>query len=195
MGWTTMSMNRPVKEWFKEYWESPIEGKQVCELIDSGLVNYTELYGAIKIIETGDVFCATFLVSFSPKSVFNFSYKSMTESVGPYMVNCPKRIFDLLTPLVNDENGWAKEWREKQKRMYEKRSLINKIKDGTLIKTKEPISFGKFGEYSYFRKTKEPKKRNLWQAFFEENTLNETKLKFMGKVKFNLINFDFDVVV
>ena len=56
------------------------------------------------------VFAAIVLTSVNNKDWFNFSYKDMDETVGPYQYDCPKSILDLLYPT---DNEYAKKWRER----------------------------------------------------------------------------------
>lgn len=60
--------------------------------------------------ENSIVFAAIVLTSVDNKSYYNFSYKDMDETVGPYQYDCPKAILDLLTPT---DSEWANEWRKK----------------------------------------------------------------------------------
>ena len=47
---------------------------------------------------------------------FNFGYKAMDETDGPYYYDCPKSILNLLTPTDNEyANQWRNECREKAK--------------------------------------------------------------------------------
>ena len=55
------------------------------------------------------VFGVVFLTSTNMKDYYNFAYKDMDESCGPYKYDCPKSILDLLTPT---ENEYANEWRK-----------------------------------------------------------------------------------
>jgi hypothetical protein len=52
MGWTSFRLKEPVKNWFKNQWEST-DGYKV---LDSALAQRTTLYAAIQKIETGEVF-------------------------------------------------------------------------------------------------------------------------------------------
>lgn len=135
MGWTSFRLGTPVKEWFVREWES--NGKY--KVLDCALVKRSVIYGAIKHIETGDVFCAVYLVRWS-RAWYNFSYKDMTEHCGPGDCECPERIFRLLTPLTdeNDSNGWAKEWRARVEEVYKKRKMV---KAKTLFVTKDYVNF------------------------------------------------------
>lgn len=145
MGWTSFSMREPVKDWFKSSWDYE---NSDYEVIDSALVNRTTLYGAIRKKSTGMIFCAVYLVQWS-KGYYNFSYKDMTEFSGPCEIDCPPKIFKLLTPL-NDEqdpNGWAREWRLKVARLLDNRKKLSK---GYVIKLPEPIAFSNGYSYQYF---------------------------------------------
>lgn len=184
MGWTSMPLNIPVKQWFKEYWEN---GSSDYEVLDSALVNFTELYGAIKVKSTGEVICAAFKVQFSPKDEYNFMYKAMTESVGPVIDNCPKRIFNLLTPLDPENTGYALEWRKRVEAKHKKRETIRKLTCESIIKTSEPLYFGDLGKFYFFRKAKLIRYRNIWEA------LNE-KFEPVFKARINLKDYDFEVV-
>ena len=93
-------------------------------------------YGAIKQKETKEVFAVVFLTSVNMKEYFNFSYKDMDESCGPYKCDCPKGILDLLTPTNNE---YANIWR---KRCYENikakknPNALNNLPVGSVIKFK-----------------------------------------------------------
>lgn len=149
MGWTSFHMKQPIKNWFKDQWDYP---DSHYEVIDSVLVSFTRLYGAVKDKRDGSVFCAVFLISWSPKDYYNFSYKDMSEFAGPVVIDCPEKIFKLLTPLndEDDPNGWARNWRKKVENYHVKRKLLKK-KD-VIIKTKEPIEFVDGEKYQYFKK-------------------------------------------
>jgi len=151
MGWTSMKMNQPIKEWFKETWEYFNNGEQKYRVLDSALVQRKVLYGAIQIIKTNEVFCAVYLVHWS-RDYMNFSYKDLTEFSGPVEIDCPQKIFKLLTPLndINDPNNWAREWRKNVQMVHDKRKEVSKI-GSRIIRTLNPIYFTR-GHYQYFRK-------------------------------------------
>lgn len=56
------------------------------------------------------VFASVFLTSTDSKDYFNFSYKDMDETCGPYAYDCPASILKLLTPTTSE---YANEWRKK----------------------------------------------------------------------------------
>ena len=71
MGWTSFPMHEPVKDWFNREWN---DDKR--EVLDVAIVQRNTLYAAIKIKETGQVFCIIYLLRWS-RDVYNFSYKDL----------------------------------------------------------------------------------------------------------------------
>lgn len=86
-----------------------------------------------------EVIAVVFLTSTDVKDYFNFSYKDMSETMGPYERDCPKGILDLLTPT---ENELAKEWRkdcyENLKKKRDPNNLSN-LPVGSVIKVTMPF--------------------------------------------------------
>jgi len=56
------------------------------------------------------VWAAVFLTSINSKDYYSFSYKDMSEDMGPCESECPVSILKLLSPT---DNQWANEWRER----------------------------------------------------------------------------------
>ncbi len=141
-----MPMHDNVRNWFKHEWSN----NKDYEVLDVTLVKRQTIYAAIKQLSTGDIFCAVYLVRWS-RGYYNFSYKSMTEHSGPCEVECPERIFKLLTPLTdeNDENGWAREWRKRVSDYYEAKK---KLKGDFVFKLNEPMLFTSGRVFQYFHK-------------------------------------------
>lgn len=113
------------------------------EVLKSSMVGST-YYAAVKRTrfatetepEKSCVFAAVCLTSTNSKDYYNFAYKDMDETCGPYNYDCPKGILDLLTPT---DNEFAKNWREKcyenLKNKQDKNSL-SKLPIGSVIKYK-----------------------------------------------------------
>ena len=91
MGWLSFGMHEPVKEWFTRQWEG--EGREVLEV---ALVKRNTLYAAIK--KGDEVFAVIYLIRWSRDYNYNFSYKSMSEHVGPCVIDCPKKVLKHLPP-------------------------------------------------------------------------------------------------
>lgn len=69
---------------------------------------------------------------------YNFTYKDMSETMGPCEAECPTRILDLLTPT---DSEWANEWRERCRSAAERKASVPKVKKGDRIRFVEPIAF------------------------------------------------------
>jgi len=179
MGWTSFRLNEPIKVWFVRQWE----GNGKYKVLDCALVRRMTLYGAIKNNETGDVFCAVYLIRWT-RDYDNFCYKDLSEHSGPYEDNCPERIFKLLTPLNNgnDPLGYARAWRERVEKYYITSKLL---KGDFLLKTKIPIHFTDGSDYEYFKKVG----KNI---FAGEMINNDFKIRV--RVSLSLRHYDFDIL-
>ncbi len=60
--------------------------------------------------EERHVWAAVFLTSTDSRDYYNFSYKDMSEDMGPCESECPEAILKLLDPT---DSQWANEWRER----------------------------------------------------------------------------------
>ena len=82
--------------------------------------------------ETGEshVFGCVCLTSVDMKDYFNFSYKDMEESMGPYNYDCPASILDLLSPT---DNEYALNWRQKCREKKSSKNTLGKLPVGTVI--------------------------------------------------------------
>lgn len=63
-------------------------------------------------VQDAPIWAAVFLTKTDRKDYFNFCYKDMDETMGPYYFNCPLSILKLLSPT---DNTSANEWRERCK--------------------------------------------------------------------------------
>lgn len=71
------------------------------------------VYAAVERVKPNgerNVHAEIFLTSTDSKDYYNFSYKDMDETCGPFECDCPASILNLLTPT---DNEYAKEWRRK----------------------------------------------------------------------------------
>ncbi len=148
MGWTSYHAefykNGTVdrKKEIDELW-TQAEGKKYAELnvLKSRMVGST-YYGAIEVKEKGNVikvFAVVVLTSINMNDYFNFSFKDMSETVGPYCCDCPKGILDLLTET---DNEYAINWRNKC------RETLQRKKDKTTKGTLPVGSIIKFKKYN-----------------------------------------------
>lgn len=158
MGWTSYNApttyNPKTRKWVvdrkaecdKLFNCDMVKGLGKYEVLKSRMVGST-YYAAVKVTtyateinpEKVQVIAAVVLTAVDSKSYYNFSYKDMDETVGPYKYDCPKSILDLLTPI---ENEWANNWRNK---CYENikanndPNSLNKLPVGSVIKVTMPV--------------------------------------------------------
>ena len=138
------------------------------DVLKSSMVGST-YYAAVKSLnKTNGYECVTAVVcltSTSSKGYFNFAYKDMDETCGPYKYDCPKAILDLLTPT---ENEYALEWRKQCYEQLAKKknpNALNKLPVGTEIKVVMPFdtNYFKAGQEVRLRKqTKWGSNRTEW---------------------------------
>lgn len=81
-------------------------------------------------LEERVVFAAIFLTSIDNNDYYNFSYKEMDESMGPYNYDCPDSILSLLSPT---DSKLANERRRKCIEQAKKPN-ISKLPVGTIIR-------------------------------------------------------------
>lgn len=111
------------------YGNNEVIGK--FEVLKSYMVGST-YYAAIKRTkfateteaENVCIFAVIVLTSVDNKEWFNFSYKDMDETMGPYQYNCPKSILDLLSPT---DNEYAIEWRKRCHEVLEEKKNPNAL--------------------------------------------------------------------
>lgn len=111
------------------------------EVLKSSMIGST-YYAAVKKTifateekpENINVFAMVCLTNTDAEDHFNFAYKDMDESCGPYKYDCPKGILDLLTPT---ESEFANEWRNRCRENLEKKkdkNSLSKLPIGSEIK-------------------------------------------------------------
>ena len=123
-------------------------------VIDSALVAASTWYAAVERVHktTGEreVFALVVLVRMRKTQypgAFNFSYKTMSEDMGPYEARCPERILDCLTPTQNLN---ANAWRESCRARHAQRKSAPPLAVGSVLRFAEPVSFGTRGQATEF---------------------------------------------
>lgn len=134
MGWTYFHKpsNVGVKDWFGTVWSERVE------VLDVAIVKMRTLYAACRYKDTGRVFAAIFLLGYAPKDYYNFGYKDMDETVGPYESECPERILKLLTPT---DSEYANMWRERCWANIKAKKNRPKYENGMIVKFKHELTF------------------------------------------------------
>lgn len=143
MGWLCYDINtNPKVEMDRVYnWDSKDENGNLTKKVSvlRSCVKGSHYYAAVKvenfINNTEQITAVCCLTYYNPrvKKDYNFGYKSMDETMGPFMYSCPETILNLLTPT---DNKCALEWREACRREINKRKTLNKLPYGALIKFK-----------------------------------------------------------
>lgn len=149
----------------KYNWED--ESRKV-EVLKSSMVGST-YYAAVKSFnKTNGYECVTAaicLTSTNNKDYYNFAYKGMDESCGPYKYDCPKGILDLLTPT---ENEYAREWRKAcYENLAKKKNpdALNNLPEGSVIKVILPFDTTRYSAGSEVILTKRKWSRQCkWYA-------------------------------
>ena len=152
MGWTSYHATH--------YKNGIVDRKAECDNIINGDMESTKwevlkstmrgsvYYAAVRRTnkQTGEryVFAAVFLTSTDSKDYFNFSYKDMDETAGPYKCDCPLSILNMLSPT---ENEHALKWRAACRERAQKQNSISKLPIGAII------------EYDWYGETKRAEKR------------------------------------
>jgi len=112
MGWTFTF--RPSGQSTRDFFASEFSG-ETGEVLDVAAPKSGEVYVAYRQ-KGGKVLCIACLTK--GKSGSQFGYKDMSESMGPHMYHCPKRVLDKLSPAAEIFTGKALEyalsWRSQQ---------------------------------------------------------------------------------
>jgi len=114
MGWTYTykAKGTKVMDFFAEQFNGESDNFKK-EVIAGGVKNFKTAYMAYKITDkhlgTSETIALVCLLSYAPKSYYNFGYKDMDEGCGPCECDCPEKILKLLTPTTNE---YALKWRE-----------------------------------------------------------------------------------
>lgn len=109
VGYYEVDTTEKVKEWLRR--EFTWDAIEVLDLAP-GTKARSNWWMAVKIKETGKVRALLAMTSNRAKSQGMFYIKANDETAGPYATDIPKRLFEMLTPLDEDEK-FAIEWREK----------------------------------------------------------------------------------
>jgi hypothetical protein len=121
MGWdvSNISKNQKTAEYVYNDLKRGLHPKWEILAYGQGRRKYgsVPIYFAMKNIETGEV---TACITLADRKNGQIAQKDIWENSGPLCFDCPKKVFELLTPT---ENSFAQEWREKVKSHYAKPKL------------------------------------------------------------------------
>lgn len=198
MGWTEYhasyykngKVDRKAEMDSKYNWED--ESRKI-EVLKSSMVGST-YYAAVKCFNKTNgyehISAAVCLTSTKNKDYFNFAYKDMDETCGPYQCDCPKGILDMLSPT---ESKYALEWRQAcRDNLAKKRNpnRFNKLPVGTVIKVIMPFDTKYFGEGQEVRL----RKRTKWGSNRTEwITMNGVACRFTAGLM-KLLQEDYEII-
>jgi len=94
------------------------------------------------------------------KGDYNFGYKDMDETMGPYSYDCPRSILDKLTPT---DHEYALKWRRECERRLE---LNARLKPGSVVEFKEELSFGVWGSTKRFEAV--DRRKGVFMAYVDD---------------------------
>lgn len=137
MGWYVMdeheSAEMALQAFFKEYlgWE---EGK--VKRLEASPIRGGVYFAAVASGER--VIGCVFLVRHD-KEDGHHCIKYMDESYGPGYYECPREVFDLLTPLKEGESKYAEDWRSQVEAYHGLSRRLDELEQGTRIRFKDSI--------------------------------------------------------
>ncbi len=109
VGYYEVDTTEKVREWLKRtYTWDAIEVLDIAQ----GTRLRSNWWMAVRVKKTGKVRAMLSMTTNRAKSEGMFYTKENDENAGPYATDIPKRLFNMLTPLDEDET-YAQEWREK----------------------------------------------------------------------------------
>lgn len=99
-----------VREWLRR--EYTWDEWRVLDLAQ-GTKTKSTWWLAMEQVETGKVMAVQVTTSNKARSENTFYTKEVSEDMGPYSTDIPKRLFDRLTPLAPEDSEHAHEWRDR----------------------------------------------------------------------------------
>ncbi len=148
MGWTGIYTDRPAKEIIVDALTFSNErgsGRVVAiaTKLHVSYIAWERSYTAESKSEHAGKTYIIGMVVLHGRSKGEFTYKEVSEDMGPCESECPASILDLLSPVESFASGnsaeWANAWRNRCRAAIEKRSKAPG--DGATIRFKEPIKF------------------------------------------------------
>lgn len=134
MGWTSQHRDKGTtnKDFFLNLFD---KGTQFHATGTVGGVFYAAVEGPSK---PGEVWGFIALTTWSPNDHYNFSYKDMSESMGPCEVRAPLTVLKALTPT---DSAYALEWREAVAQHHAQRKALRGLMEGDEVTLAEQLTF------------------------------------------------------
>jgi len=186
MGTTTTYLSntstKGIKAWFLSYltWNSETHDYLTLDIAKVG----GKLYGKVERTEraTGerDVFIVIAVVSVYGSDCENFSYKTMDETEGPFVYDCPLRLID---GLPEPASKYARDWRESVRRYHATKPRQTKV--GDRIKFDSPLKFSDGTEHDTFTVHSGGRRRS--RIYRSDRGFNY-RISGIGRLKYNILN-------
>lgn len=137
MGWT--SMHRPKGITNEEFFLAEYrKGDPNARIHACGTVGGV-FYAAMETKAfPGEVWGLVVLTQWSPNDHYNFSFKEMGESAGPYFTDAPLNVLRALTPTDNER---ALGWRDAGFLYHEQRKALRGLRDGDKVTLGSALTF------------------------------------------------------
>lgn len=138
-------LNKPEGQSYADFFAAELFGEN-WELVTYSTVSRV-FYAAAREKKSGHIEAWVILTSADKRGGFNFGYKPIHESAGPFHFRAPAKVLDALTPLeqayadsIDAERGayaFAKEWRDTCRKYLARPSITA----GTMIEIGSPLTF------------------------------------------------------
>lgn len=147
MGWTSMHRPKGMSdvEFFEKEWALAKNGMKIVATNSAG--GFGGVFYAAIDDGKGNVFAMTVLKSWNPRDYYNFTWKEIEESCGPYTIDASQKVLDALTPTTSE---FAQEWRAKVTARLAAKKAAPKLSKGAVIRVSQPVSFANGQSYEYF---------------------------------------------
>jgi len=186
MGWTYLHKDKDMntKDFFsKEFNFIDKRGRKVTVLDCASYL--TEAYLAIESLTPGEermVFGMVCLIHYTRNDYYNFGYKDMDESMGPYYYNCPERILKLLTPTTYQN---AIKWRKKCWEGIERKKAQPPYKIGDILEFKKPLVFS--GGYKVAQLRSVNKRRFIFECPEHNGTRFRIRKATLNSIPYEIV--------
>lgn len=147
MGWTyTHREGQSAKEFFGKEFTGNGRVLDVAATLKEAYIAY-ELLDRGTGVSKG-VIAFVCLTNWVRDDYYNFGYKDMEESDGPYVANCPQRILDLLTPVEKlyadgvytaRSAVRARQWRRACLKRLAEKAAAPKVTPGMVLSFDPPV--------------------------------------------------------
>lgn len=168
MGWTSIYDDYLINkktEGVRDYLVRNYERGGRLKVVDFSKKGST-VYMAINVVGTDEVFGEVVMTGFDGGE---FLYKEVSESMGPYQVECPQRILKKLTPT---DDKYAIEWRKRCWDFHKRnRNASKKYQHGDVLTFPNEIVFTDGFKGNQFILIKEGR-RTLFASYREQTSMD-----------------------